>query len=81
MSTENNLTELLKNQNIHLKDGLANIQKNLAESVTINTQTLKDYEVIQTELENLVRSSQKIHQDSGSLLKTVQDSFLLPIDR
>lgn len=74
MSTENNLTELLKNQNIHLKDGLANIQKNLADSVSINTQTLKDYEVIQTELENLVRNSQKIHQDSGSLLKTVQDS-------
>ena len=66
------LVEILKNENAFLKEGLLNIQKNLSESVSINSQTLKDYEVIQTELENLVNFSRKIRSESNDLLVSVR---------
>ncbi|MDO9181229.1 MAG: hypothetical protein Q7U04_02415, partial [Bacteriovorax sp.] len=55
--------EILKKENIYLKDGLANIQKNLSESVAINSETLKDYEVIQHELNQLVDNSKIISRE------------------
>lgn len=66
--------EILKKENTYLKDGLANIQKNLAESVSINSATLKDYEIIQAELEKLVMTASNIRVDSAQLLTTVKDS-------
>jgi methyl-accepting chemotaxis protein len=73
-SNQEKLAEMLKSQNQHLKDGLVNIQKNLAESVQINSETLKDYEVIQGELERLVTNSSQIRNDSTELLTSVKDS-------
>jgi len=68
------LNTILKNENEHLKAGLVNIQKNLAESVSINTSTLKDYELIQNEFSNLVASSENIRSESKELLTIVTDS-------
>lgn len=75
MSNSNDFfIEILKKENIYLKEGLTNIQKNLSESVGINAETLKEYEVIQAELEKLVTNSRHIRHNSGELLTAVQDS-------
>lgn len=66
--------ELLKKENDFLKNALINIQRNLAESVTINRDTLKDYDQIQLELKSLVTDSQEIQTTSSTLQKTVTDS-------
>jgi chromosome segregation ATPase len=66
--------EILKKENEYLKAGLANIQKNLAESVTINGETLKDYDGIQAQFHELVTNSQTIRTDSITLQKSVSDS-------
>ena len=66
--------QILKKENEYLKSGLANIQKNLAESVSINSETLKDYDSIQAQFHELVTSSQTIRADSVTLQKSVTDS-------
>ena len=73
-NTNDTMLEILKNENLFLKEGLANIQKNLAESVSINSQTLKDYEVIQSEMERLVNNSSLIKVESNDLFLAVKDS-------
>jgi predicted nucleic acid-binding Zn-ribbon protein len=72
--SENTILEILKNENTFLKEGLINIQKNLAESVAINGQTLSDYESIQADFEKLVHNSQTIKNDTNDLLKAVKES-------
>jgi predicted nucleic acid-binding Zn-ribbon protein len=74
MSHDDVFIEILKKENAYLKEGLLNIQKNLSESVSINTTTLKDYDVIQAELERLVQNSYNIQSDSNELLASVNDS-------
>jgi hypothetical protein len=66
--------EILEKENEYLKVGIANIQKNLAESVSINSDTLKDYDGIQAQFHQLVTSSQTIRQDSITLQTSVSDS-------
>lgn len=73
-TNQEKLADMLKGQNQLIKEGLVNIQKNLAESVQINSETLKDYEIIQAELERLVTNSRTIRHDSSDLLTAVQDS-------
>jgi hypothetical protein len=73
-SQESLMLEVLKSENNFLKEGLLNIQKNLAESVAINSETLKDYESIQNDFEKLVQNSQKIKTDTDGLLSAVKDS-------
>lgn len=71
---QQSVLEILKNENVFLKESLINIQKNLAESVAINAQTLKDYESIQTDFEKLVQNSQTIKTETNGLLKSVKQS-------
>lgn len=73
MSSEK-LLSLLTNENVNLKMGLTNIQKNLADSVSINSETLKNYEIIQSELEKIVSESQQINIDSNKVLSSVNNS-------
>ena len=75
-NSQDTFVEILKNENTYLKESLLNIQKNLAESVAINSQTLKDYKVIQNELEGLVNNSREIRSESNGLLNSVKDSKL-----
>ena len=65
---------MLLKENHQLKIGLANIQSNLAESVTINQETLADYEEIQKQFSGLVSDSEKIRHESLSLNSAVNDS-------
>ena len=71
---ENVMLEVLKSENNFLKEGLINIQKNLADSVSINSETLKDYESIQADFERLVQNSQKIKNDTEGLLSAVKNT-------
>jgi hypothetical protein len=66
--------EILKKENEYLKAGIANIQKNLAESVSINSETLKDYDQIQAQFRELVVNSETIRKDSITLQASVSDS-------
>jgi methyl-accepting chemotaxis protein len=68
------LLEILKKENEFLKIGLANIQKNLSESLTINRETLKDYDQIQAQFRELVTDSQTIKATSVALQTSVSDS-------
>jgi hypothetical protein len=69
---ENYYLSVLQKENDFLKSGLMNIQKNLAESVTINGKTLVDYEDIQKQFVELVQSSENIRRDSLKLFESVQ---------
>lgn len=66
--------EILKKENEYLKTSLANIQKNIAESVTINGETMKDYDAIQLIFTELVTNSQAVSSDSAILQKSVTDA-------
>lgn len=68
------MIRLLQKENEQLKLGLVNIQANLAESVSINQATLKDYDEIQGQFMELVRDSEKIRHESVNLNKAVNDS-------
>jgi ubiquinone biosynthesis protein UbiJ len=48
-----NLVEILKQENVHLKQGLAKIQANLAESVTENTENIANCRRIEDNCQRL----------------------------
>jgi ABC-type transporter Mla subunit MlaD len=67
VSNENKLISILEGQNEKLQSGLMNIQSNLAESVSINYEALKQFEIIKQDFRTLVEDSQKITTEVANL--------------
>lgn len=68
------LVNLLFNENKELKEGLSNIQSNLAESVGINIEAIGNFKEIENDFNHLVTNSLKITQEIASLDSQIQAS-------
>ena len=69
-----NIIKILEEENLKIKEGLANIQKNLAESVSSNKNVLTEFDGVKSEFKELVSDSGKISGEIASLSETVKDS-------
>ncbi len=74
MENNSKILTILENENTHLKAALANIQENLAESVSINREALGEFENIKNEFTGLVQNSDKINSDLRELSSKLTDS-------
>lgn len=74
LKNSESLSALLSKQNTHLKSDLTNVQQNLAESVKINQETLKEYQVIQDQFKEVVSQSLKVSSATKILKGNIQDS-------
>ncbi|MCB0422130.1 MAG: CZB domain-containing protein [Bdellovibrionales bacterium] len=68
------LVKLLENQNHLLKLGLANIQTNLSESVSINSEAINEFRVIEKDFRVLVNDSQEMTNEIANLNKQIFSS-------
>lgn len=69
-----NLLGVLEFENERLAAGLANIQKNLAESVEFNREVLGEFRQLEDDFGGLVSDSQKISSEIEHLNRTVDES-------
>ncbi len=71
---EKKMLEILDYENERVKAGLVNIQSNLADSVSINSESLGEFNQIRGDFSELVSNSKKISQDITGLSQQLQDS-------
>jgi methyl-accepting chemotaxis protein len=74
MNNQNHLLNILSHENERIKEGLVSIQSNLAESVSINRQTLNEFDLIREEFAELVTDSEKIANGFSNLDSKVKES-------
>lgn len=67
------LIEVLREENSRLKMGLANIQSNLARSVTINSQNIENCKQIELNCQQLASDSDAIDRDTRSFSQAVTE--------
>lgn len=72
--SDEKLFKILSYENERVKEGLVNIQSNLADSVAINREALDEFEWIKSDFESLVQSSDQISQEMKNLTNQVSDS-------
>ncbi len=67
------LIEILKSENQQLKQGLGNIQANLAETVAVNTDNITNCELIEENLSRLTAESESIRSDTDQFSQAVSE--------
>ena len=67
------LVEILREENLRLKQGLANIQANLANSVSLNTTNIDNCQEIESTCEKLADDSSAIEQDTQAFSSAVSE--------
>ena len=67
------LVEVLKNENARLKQGLTNIQTNLAESVAINSDNIENCQQIEENCSQLSTESETIRADTDEFSRAVSE--------
>lgn len=66
-SESDGLIEILKNENLQLKQGLANIQSHLADTVNVNSENIKNCEQIEENCIQLSTESEAIRSETDEL--------------
>jgi len=69
-----NLVDLLKQENLLLRDGLVNIQKNLSSSVEINKNLLLEFKNSENKFHKITEKIIELHKVSKKLFKIIQAS-------
>ena len=67
------LIEILRCENEQLKQGLANIQSNLAESVAVNTENISNFRMIESNCQQLSTESESIRTDTDQFSHAVSE--------
>lgn len=67
------LVDVLKTENLQLKQGLVNIQSNLAESVAVNAENIQNCGQIEDNCSQLSAESESIRSDMGEFSHAVSD--------
>ena len=71
--TPRRLVEVLKNENVQLKQGLARVQSNLAESVSVNSENINTCRQIEENCRQLATESEDIRSDTGKFSQAVSE--------
>lgn len=69
----NAMVRILREENLRLKQGLVNIQSNLAESVAVNKENIENCRRIEDNCLRLADESQSIRTDSNELSSAVSE--------
>ncbi len=67
------LVEILRKENLYLKDGLAKIQANLADAVGLNDQNSTILQQVQQDCRNLASNAQSICQSTASFTQSMAE--------
>ncbi|MCA9063766.1 MAG: CZB domain-containing protein [Planctomycetaceae bacterium] len=67
------LVAILKSENLHLKQGLINVQSNLADSVAVNTENIENCRTIEQNCDQLARESDAIRTETQVFSEAVSE--------
>jgi methyl-accepting chemotaxis protein len=73
VSQTSGLVEMLRSENLQLKQGLVNIQSNLAESVAVNSENIDNCRQIEENCSRLSEESESIRSDTDEFSRSVSE--------